>query len=767
MLGKVRYRWWIAIACLSAGASAAAAPAAALATRTTSAPTVGECTSASVRLYDTLVGQPVNNVVCFSGVGTADLSSCPRGSGGSWAGAVRSFVAGSGPGLLAHSVCTTVACPSQSFSPGLPAQQTNTDAAGQTADQLVLYALKPPIDTWESIPLVHHFAVSDVGLGNPGCDPSCSTVLAKAPSRDFIWSGDLHTPSWNVGNPDMIVGHYVPFNGFDSGELSRCLPGTTNDCNAVSGWECVPVPQDASGHADPQNRRLQYWAGESVCVLLGAPGLACASNADCGPKPCVCNYASDGAGHCLPDPSRPGAALGFCTGGCTSSADCGAGACSCIAGPDATGTGCAPNPDPTHAPGICLMTVQNTQKAEFDFWRATHPDWILYRSGDKSPHYPRDPTIAPDPDDVTAVAWYGGAQIPVDFTSEVVVEEMLRRIRLWESFDGPGYTAAYSALSADVVFPANYFGAVGAFRGGIWTPLFSGNQKFDPADRACVRARGYCDSAWRDAVLTWLRRLADEMHRDGLRLVVNLGYSGSISPYKPIAPRDPTLQAIYHIVDGVFDEGGFSRGGHGRQAPPPADSCDSYSYDGRYTCTAIGWSNLRLSLFGNFDASAPLGYLQSVQALGKPYYNKTSFPLLAGTNDLDPAQIEWALASNRLAEDHYLSIYVNPNYGGGGDNGATEDYPQLSVPIGHPCARNRRAGQTTYFRKFSHGFVVVNAGPNTAKAVTVRLPTGARFFAWSNPASSLVGSYALEVPSPIRVPYQTGRVLYTPSSLCP
>ncbi|HEX5036372.1 MAG TPA: hypothetical protein VFX30_04375, partial [bacterium] len=377
------------------------------------------------------------------------------------------------------------------------------------------------------------------------------------------------------------------------------------------------------------------------------------------------------------------------------------------------------------AQGLCYMSIKQQQVAELAYWKGTKPGWIVYRSNKTDP------------------AWWGDSPtMPFDPTNPDVMDEMLKRIRFWKNLDG----VSYSALSLDVVFPANYYGVAGAYKGGTWASLFSGAQGYDPAH--C--AQGFCDTAWKDAVLAWLKRLRDEMHKDGVSLIINIGYSGSIPPYTPIASDDPALLQIFGIVDGVFDEGGFSGGGQ-RQT---SDPCKWLAYDGAYNCSP--------GYVGNFDLwSNYARYVKAVQALGKPYFTKNAFPTADYQTPPTARQIEWALASYLLVKEHSAYFYVTPLW----DDGSTPLYPQLDVAIGHPCEPMQEiSGSKTRMRTYSHGFVVVNAAAGGTPGQAVTLPEGHSFLRWRG--GVLNGSYDAPVSGSLTAEYQTGYVLSTADSLC-
>jgi hypothetical protein len=402
------------------------------------------------------------------------------------------------------------------------------------------------------------------------------------------------------------------------------------------------------------------------------------------------------------------------------------------------------------------MSNRQKRTAEFKYWRQLHPDWILYTRSATAGQFPGEYEVN--------VGWFDASpQVPFDFTNEAVQKELVGRIRYWEHLPD-GTNATYSALSADLVFLANYYGEQGVFRNHVWAPLFAGNQGFNPTtcpDPNDPANGGYCDPIYTHAVVAWLDKLRAEMHQDGLRFVVNLAYSGSIPPYTPIPPTNTTLLKVYGIVDGVFDEGGFTRG---LQRQAGLSSCVSFSFDGNYNCA--GGLTGTLNLWSNMGGKE--GYIRTAQKLGKPYYNKNfyNYPQAhPGAPEGDAT--EWSFASHLLAREF-------PKVAGAGEviyvSGVT-DYAfvsplpvQLAVAIGHPCGDIDPIPPGNLFtRKYSSGFVAVNAGRfASTPPPSVALPPGIKFVRWNG------AGYLNPVSSSLTLPYQTGAVLYSPNvKLCP
>lgn len=393
--------------------------------------------------------------------------------------------------------------------------------------------------------------------------------------------------------------------------------------------------------------------------------------------------------------------------------------------------------------GKCMLSPKQSRTIEYKYWATHHPDWIIYRC-DASQKPLHDTPLAED------VAWFwDAANFPFDFTNPHVQNEIFRRIRMWGEIGGKN---EYSALALDVVYPANYTGACGVYRDGAWTPIFSGSQRFDHEHPDCAENEGYCDPKFTDALIDWLKRVRDEVHKDGLHLVANVGYGGSLRRYVPIPPSNSRLQEVFEIVDGVLNEAGFTKNFVRQpglaEVAAGVNPCESYPFNGTYLC----------GIDGDFDIWSYQGeYMKSVQSLGKSYYNKNGVRL-AGTPQ-EPA-IEWAFASYLLNKGHNANFYFCDNP----DDGADRFYPQVDIAIGHPCEDMQHTdGTKIYTRRYSHGFVAANAGSNVDPAQSIALPAGITFYRWDSSSNS----YSTQMSSPPVLEYQQGLVLYAPDKLCP
>jgi hypothetical protein len=360
--------------------------------------------------------------------------------------------------------------------------------------------------------------------------------------------------------------------------------------------------------------------------------------------------------------------------------------------------------------------MSNATAAQIDmkYWKSVHPDWILYQQDGQAP------------------AWASNTFTPLDFTNPDLLAEMLKQTAPY--FTTPGY--GYSALSMDVVFLVNYYGAVGVYKNGVWAPLFSGATDYEPdcpgaahCSPTCLNGP-YCDNAYTKAVITWLQRWRDEMHALGAQLVINVAPYGSTGGYVPSS--DPTLNQAFDIADGVLFEGGFTGGG------------------------ANVWSSGALW-------STELGYLEAMKN-GKPFYNKNAFAdpnLQLVVQDNETA---WALASNLMANTENAPIYVCANMPAG-DPEYNLYYAQLKRSVGAACGRVDNGDLHT--RVFGQAFALVNAaapGGATAIVPLPNLPSGAQFADYKQ-APVTLSSGCPSGESCVSMPPQSALVLYPPPSV--
>lgn len=154
------------------------------------------------------------------------------------------------------------------------------------------------------------------------------------------------------------------------------------------------------------------------------------------------------------------------------------------------------------------------------YWKAVHPDWILYKCDRVTPAY-----FSSDP------------QIPFDFTNPAVISWQI------QTYAQPASENGYDGIAADNVDLGNLFGACGVYSNGKWVQEYTG-QPDDPQ--------------WRANVLLWLARMQAALHslKHPLALIPNLAL-------EVVSTTDPLVEQVLRHVDGVVDEAGFTDSGEG------------------------------------------------------------------------------------------------------------------------------------------------------------------------------------------------------------
>lgn len=158
---------------------------------------------------------------------------------------------------------------------------------------------------------------------------------------------------------------------------------------------------------------------------------------------------------------------------------------------------------------------------ELAWWRANHPDWVLYRCDRTTPAtYPHTPNIPLDLTNPEARAWF------------------------LDNYFRPASEAAYDAIAVDGVVLAQGppdAAACGVFHDGRWVP------RFDPTVPG--------DPAWATAVLDWLRWAREAAHALPRPLAIVANTS--------IHARDYFFNQLVESLDAILDEGGWNGDGQG------------------------------------------------------------------------------------------------------------------------------------------------------------------------------------------------------------
>lgn len=157
---------------------------------------------------------------------------------------------------------------------------------------------------------------------------------------------------------------------------------------------------------------------------------------------------------------------------------------------------------------------------DLPYWRAVHPDWILYQCDRVTPAYT---TNYPN--------------IPLDFTNPAVIAWQIQTYAI------PAIKHGYNAIAADNITLPNYNGACGVYKNGQWVQLFNGEVE---------------DPQWRVNVINWLKQMQQALHslKQPLALIANFD-PGNLSL------SNLQVQQIAQYSDGLLDEGGFTNFGKG------------------------------------------------------------------------------------------------------------------------------------------------------------------------------------------------------------
>ena len=157
---------------------------------------------------------------------------------------------------------------------------------------------------------------------------------------------------------------------------------------------------------------------------------------------------------------------------------------------------------------------------DLTYWKANHPDWILYKC-----------------DRVTPAYEFGDPNMPLDFANPALVSWQI------QSYARPASERGYDAIAADNVNLQNFYHACGVYIHGKWVQRYSG-QLDDPQ--------------WRADIVSWLARMQQALHhlRHPLALIPNLALGN-------LSPGDRLVQQVVSHIDGVLDEDGFTDGARG------------------------------------------------------------------------------------------------------------------------------------------------------------------------------------------------------------
>jgi hypothetical protein len=152
------------------------------------------------------------------------------------------------------------------------------------------------------------------------------------------------------------------------------------------------------------------------------------------------------------------------------------------------------------------------------YWKATHPDWVLYKC-----------------DRITPAYEFGNPNIPLDFSNPEVVAWQLK------TYAEPASRNGYDVIAADNLVMVNLSNACGSYINGKWVQRYSGSRE---------------DKQWRKDVITWTTAMQQGLHLlpHPLALIANFDPGN-------LPSTDTEVQQVIDHLDGMADESGFTRFG--------------------------------------------------------------------------------------------------------------------------------------------------------------------------------------------------------------
>jgi hypothetical protein len=295
------------------------------------------------------------------------------------------------------------------------------------------------------------------------------------------------------------------------------------------------------------------------------------------------------------------------------------------------------------------------------WWKATHPDWILYEC------------------DRTTIAYVSGLpEVPLDFANPAVAAYQSATLGTYAAVND------YNGLAADVVDLNNNTGSPVRGRGGcgvwennhtVWVQRFSG-QSTDPR--------------WDAALIAWARALSSSLHKSfasPLALAVNTSPASYAGPVNGNG-GDPNVRALFNNVDVVLDEAGFSIWGN-------------YVGDTEFN-NVVRWSE----------------YLQSQS---KAFLVADDWNLQKSVPTVH--EVDYSLATYLMGKEQASAVYIGKNDMYGSQNYYHQynaSIGQACAPMYGGPNDPHFHGERVYLRVFSGGLAIVNVDQH--KQFLVKLP---------------------------------------------
>jgi Hypothetical glycosyl hydrolase family 15 len=153
----------------------------------------------------------------------------------------------------------------------------------------------------------------------------------------------------------------------------------------------------------------------------------------------------------------------------------------------------------------------------FNWWKANHPDWIVYKCDRTTPAF-IDPTQP--------------SAVPLDISNPAVRNYQMH------TYIHPFLRNGNNSIGFDNVILENYTGKCGVWRNGKWMQLYSGE---------------YNDPIYANVVVAWAKAMYEYIHHCAASVGVafNMNITTSPTSYRLLAP----------YADIIFDEGGFTNFG--------------------------------------------------------------------------------------------------------------------------------------------------------------------------------------------------------------
>lgn len=294
------------------------------------------------------------------------------------------------------------------------------------------------------------------------------------------------------------------------------------------------------------------------------------------------------------------------------------------------------------------------------WWKANHPDWILYEC------------------DRTTIAYVSGlSEVPLDFANPDVAAYQASTLGTFAEANG------YSGIAADIVDlenntgdPARNQGGCGVWRKNhtVWLKRFSGESS---------------DPAWDLALASWAKELSSGLHAypTALALAVNTSPAAFSGPVNGKG-GDPSVLALFQNVDIELDEAGFSIWGN-------------YVGD-TYFNNVVDW-------------------MEYMQSQGKAFLLADDWNLQKSVPTVH--QVDYSLATYLMGKEQASSLYIGKNDLYGTQNFYQQynaDIGKACAPMYGGPNDPKFHGERVYLRVYGGGLAIVNVDQKSA--FSVKLP---------------------------------------------